>query len=168
MLNPKKLAMALLLAILATTPAYAKAHGQASSCDQGDRGTKRLERLKQTLDLTAQQQTEIRAILAESRKGMADRAKEVQANRAAIRGTLAAAALDESRLRELLRRQSELQADRMVEKHARRARIKQALTVEQQAKWEELRRQRVEHRGRHAQPAKDGPRAALKQPFKAL
>jgi Spy/CpxP family protein refolding chaperone len=150
MRNLKKLAMAFLLASLATTPAYAKTHGQASSCDRGDRGTKRLERLKQTLKLTTQQQTEIRAILAESRKGTADRAKAVQANRAAIRSTLAAAALDESRLRELLRRQSELQADRMVEKHARRARIKQALTVEQQAKWDELSRQRLGHRDRHA------------------
>lgn len=150
MRNLKKLAMALLLASLATTPAYAKAHGEASSCNRGDRGTKRLEMLKETLGLTPQQQTEIRAILAENRKGMADRVKEVQENRAAIRGTLAAAALDESRLRELLRRQSELQADRMVEKHARRAKIKQALTVEQQAKWEELSRQRVELRGRHA------------------
>ena len=154
MRNLKTMALALLLASLFTTPAYAKHHGGDTSCNQDGCGMKPLEKLEETLDLTAEQQAEIRAILAESRAGMNARGKEVRANRAAIRDTLSAATLDESRLRELLRKQSELQADRMVAQHAVRARIKQALTAQQQAKWEEFRRQRMGHRGGHDTPGR--------------
>jgi Spy/CpxP family protein refolding chaperone len=154
MRNLKTVALGLLLASLITTPAYAKRHGGDTSCNQDDCGMKPLEKLEKTLDLTAKQQAEIRAILAESRAGMAARGKEVRANRAAIRDTLSAATLDESRLRELLRKQTELQADRMVAQHAVRARIKQALTAKQQATWDEFRRQRTGHRGGHDTPGR--------------
>lgn len=147
MRNLKTVALALLLASLITSPAYAKRHGGDTSCNQDRCGMKPLEKLEKTLDLTAEQQAEIRA-------GMAARGKEARANRAAIRNTLSAATLDESRLRELLRKQTELQADRMVAQHAVRARIKQALTAEQQATWDEFRRQRTGHRGGHDTPGR--------------
>jgi Spy/CpxP family protein refolding chaperone len=69
-----------------------------------------------------------------------------------VREIFAAATLDQSRLRELLLRQSELRADQLVAQHAMRAKVKQTLTVEQQARWEGVRRQRMEHRGGQAAP----------------
>lgn len=150
MRNLRNMAVALVLASLATTPAYAGPHSGEPSPKHGGRGMKQLEMLEDTLELTAQQQTEFRAIVAESRKGMADREKELQVNRAAIRDTFAEDALNDSHLRELLHRQSELQTNRMVEKRVVHTRIKQVLTMEQQAKWEEFRRQRMEHRIGHA------------------
>lgn len=148
----RTLALALLLTSLAMTPAYAKRHGGDRPFNLEGGRMEQFEQLKETLELTLQQQAEIRAILTESRQEIKARRRELRATRAAVRDVCAAATLDESRLRTLLLRQSELRAEQMVAQHAVRAKVKQTLTAEQQARWEELRRQRRGHRGGQEAP----------------
>ena len=140
MRNLRYLALALLLATLAITPAFAKPGQCGKACENGEQQATRLERLKEKLDLTAQQETEIKEILASTK------AKNV-ALREELREISRADSLDESRLRELVRKQSDQRADMMIAKHATRNRINQLLTPEQQEQHEAFRQQRQERRG---------------------
>jgi Spy/CpxP family protein refolding chaperone len=159
----KTLTLALLITCLAMTPAHAKRHGGDRPFNLEEHRMEQFEQLKEALELTPQQQAEIRAILTESRQEMMDRRGAVLATRAEVRDVFAAAALDESRLRELLLKQAELRADQLVAQHAVRARVTQTLTTEQQARWEEFRRQRMDHGAGKRPQAKQVNRSAAQR-----
>jgi Spy/CpxP family protein refolding chaperone len=159
----KTLGLTFLMASLAMVPAYAQHHGDQRPLCRAVGTTGQFERLKQSLGLTPQQQAEIRTIFTGSRQDMAARRAALRENRKAVRDTLGQATLDEARLRQLLLRQSELRADRMAAQHALRARIKQVLTDEQQARWEDLRRQRMLRRGGSMSPAGAEQRSCTEQ-----
>ncbi len=144
--NLKTLAMTLLLISLSIAPAYAKRHGGNGPFDHNGKGMSQIEQLKQVLDLTPQQEADIKGVFTESREKMAPLREDQQANRRAIRDLSDAESLDESRLRELVRKQADLQAEMMVERHATRSRVNQILTPEQQAKRDDFRQQRTERR----------------------
>lgn len=144
--------LTLLFITLGTASAIADPHIGDGQCRRYSGGEQQFERLSKALALTPEQQTEIRAILAESRTDMTARQDEAKANRAAIRSMLAATTLEEPKLRDLLHKQSELQADRIIARQGVRSRIEQILTPEQQAKWDELRQQRQERRERRGKP----------------
>jgi Spy/CpxP family protein refolding chaperone len=151
----KTLALALLLTSLVIAPAFAKRHGGSGPCDHDGKGTGQIEQLKLVLDLTPQQETEIKGVFAESREKMAPLREKKHANKEAIHNIVDADVLDEPRLRELVREQTELHADMMIARHATRSRVNQILTPEQQEKRKALRQQRMEHKGsrRCAEPA---------------
>ena len=69
--NLKYLALAFLLATLAITPALAKPGRCGKTFENGEQQATRLEHLKESLDLTAQQEREIKEILAASQEGNA-------------------------------------------------------------------------------------------------
>lgn len=145
--NLKHLALAFLLATLAITPAFAKPGRCGKASDIGEQHATRLEHLKESLDLTAQQEREIKEILAASKEGNETLREEKRSTRRELREMSRADTLDEARLRELVRKQSDQRADMMIAKHATRARINQVLSPEQQEQHEAVRQQRQERRG---------------------
>jgi Spy/CpxP family protein refolding chaperone len=145
--NLKYLTLALLLVTLAITPAFAKPGQGDKACENGEQQATRLEHLKERLDLTAQQEAEIKEILASTKaKDEALREKNRMTSKA-FREISRAETLDESRLRELVRKQSDQRADMMIAKHATRNRINQVLTPEQQEQHEAFRQQKQARRG---------------------
>lgn len=149
--NLKYLTLALLLASLIVTPAFAKPGHYEKASEKGEQKASRLEHLKEELDLTVQQEAEIREILASTTAKNKERHNEKRKTRKELREISTADTLDEARLRELVRKQSDQRADMMVAKHATRARINEILTPEQQKKHEAFRQQRQEQSesGRH-------------------
>ncbi|TNF50956.1 MAG: periplasmic heavy metal sensor [Deltaproteobacteria bacterium] len=145
--NLKHLALAFLLATLAITPAFAKPGRCGKAFDIGEQQATRLEHLKESLDLTAQQEKEIKEILAASKEGNETLREERRSTRKELREMSRADTLDEPRLRELVHKQSDQRADMMIAKHATRARINQVLSPEQQEQHEAVRQQRQERRG---------------------
>ena len=145
--NLKYLTLALLLATLAITPAFAKPGQYGKGCENGEQLATRLEQLKERLDLTAQQETEIKEILSTSKERNEALREEKRTTRKELQDISRAETLDESRLRELVRKQSDQRADMMIAKHTTRTRINQILTPEQQEQHEALRQQRQERRG---------------------
>jgi len=141
----KYLTLAGLLLTLAISPAFAKS-GHSKSCENIDQQASRLEHLKKNLDLTSEQEAEIKDIFAGSKERNEAMRSEKRSTREEIRKISRAEALDESRLRELLRKQSDQQADMMIAMHATRVKIDQVLTPEQQKQHEALRQQKQEHR----------------------
>jgi len=151
--NLKYLTLALFLATLAITPAFAKPGQHGKACENGEQQATRLEQLKERLDLTAQQETEIKEILATSKEKNEALREEKRTTRKELQEISRAETLDESRLRKLVRKQSDQRADMMIAKHATRTRINQVLSTEQQEQHEAFRQQRQERRGaaRHRQ-----------------
>ena len=147
MYNLKYLTLALLLATLAITPAFAKPGQCGKACEKGEQQATRLEHLKERLDLTAQQETEIKEILASTKAKNEALHEEKHITRKELREISRAETLDVSRLRELVRNQSDQRADMMIAKHATRTRINQVLTPEQQEQHEAFRQQKQERRG---------------------
>jgi Spy/CpxP family protein refolding chaperone len=145
--NLKYLALALLLVTLAITPAFAK-QGQCDKArKKGEQQATRLEHLKERLDLTAQQEAEIKEILASTKVKNEALHREKRETREELREISRADTLDESRLRELVLKQSGQRADIMIAKHVTRTRINQVLTSEQQEQHEAFRQQKQERRG---------------------
>lgn len=144
--NLKYLALAFLLATLAITPAFAKPGRCGKTFENGEQQATRLEHLKESLDLTAQQEREIKEILAASQEGNETLREEKRSTRKELREITRADTLDEPRLRELVHKQSDQRADIMIAKHATRARINQVLSPEQQEQHEAVRQQRQERR----------------------
>ena len=145
--NLKYLTLALLLATLAITPAFAKPGQCGKAYENNEQQATRLEHLKERLDLTAQQETEIKEILAASKERNKALHEEKRTTRKELREIFRADTLDESRIRELVRKQSDQRADMMIAKHATRTRINQVLSSEQQEQHEAFRQQRQERRG---------------------
>ena len=145
--NLKYLTMALLLTTLAITPAFAKPGQCGKACENGEQQATRFEHLKESLDLTAQQEAEIEEILASTKAKHEALREEKRVTREELREISRTDTLDESRLRELVRKQSDRRADMMIAKHATKARINQVLTPEQQEQHEAFRQQRHERRG---------------------
>ena len=143
MYSLKTLPLSLLLISLAIAPAYAKRHGSGDPFDHGGKGPGQIERLKQALDLTPQQETSLKEIHTDSKEKTTTLRGEAEANREAIRDVFDAEILDEPRLRELTSEQAKLRSDLMIEKHAMREKVNQILTPEQQKKHEEFRQQRM-------------------------
>jgi protein CpxP len=147
MQNLRTLVVALLLTSLTVTPAFAKRNGCENFGEKGGQREGRIEQLKERLDLTEQQEADIKEIMAASKEGKEARREETRTTREAIREMSRAETLDESRLRELVRKQSDQRADMMIARHATRARINAVLTPEQQEKHEAFREHRQERRG---------------------
>ena len=145
--NLRYLTLALLLVTLAITPAFAKPGQCDKACENGEQQATRLEHLKERLDLTAQQEAEIKEILASTKAKHEALHEEKRVTREELREISRADNLDESRLRELVRKQSDQRADMMIAKHATRTRINQVLTPEQQEQHEAFRQQKQERRG---------------------
>ena len=145
--NLKALVFATLLISLAVAPAYAKRHGWDGSFDHDGKGPEHSEQFKRALDLTPQQEADLKRIHNASKEETASLRQETKANSGAIRSVFEAEILDELRLRELTSEQAKLHADMMIEKHATREKVDQILTPEQQKKHKEFRQQRMERRG---------------------
>ena len=145
--NLKHLTLALLLATLTITPAFAKPGQCGKACENGEQQAIRLEHLNERLDMTTQQETEIKEILATSKERNKALREEKCTTRKELREISRADTLDESRLRELVRKQSDQRADMMIAKHATRTRINQVLSPEQHEQHEGFRQQRQERRG---------------------
>ena len=147
MRNLRYLTLALLLVTLAITPAFAKPGQCGKACENGEQQATRLEHLKERLDLTAQQEAEIKEILASTKAKHEALREEKRVTREELRGISRANTLDESRLRELVRKQADQRVNMMIAKHATRTRINQVLTPEQQEQQEAFRQQKQERRG---------------------
>ncbi len=143
----KTLGFALLLISLAVAPAYAKPQDCDGPFDHSGKGPGHSKQFKQALDLTSQQEGDLKRIHTASKGETASLRQETKANSEAIRSVFEAEVLDEPRLRELTSEQAKLHADMMIEKHATREKVDQILTPEQQKKHEEFRQQRMGKKG---------------------
>lgn len=99
----------------------------------------RLEMMAAVLDLTADQQAQIKGLLDQQwQNRQADR-DEMMASRDAMRAARLADPFDEADFRAKAAKQSELRTERMIERAKLQQAIKAVLTPEQQAKAETLR-----------------------------
>lgn len=132
----------MLLVALAITPAYASGFSIDQKSSDNSKIERKVERLKEKLELTSQQEASIREILAanrEERQLLQKGKKEAQSE---IHEIVGAATLDEARLRELVHEQADRKTKMMVVKHDTQNRIDQVLTPEQQEQHKELRQHR--------------------------
>jgi Spy/CpxP family protein refolding chaperone len=146
MRNLRTFGIALLLISLAIVPAFAKHHGPYGPFDHDAKKMGKIERLKQALDLTSQQEADIREIMTASRAETKPLRQAVKENREEIRNTINAETLNETQLRELLHQQAERQTNLMIARHAVHEKIDKILTAEQREKREAFRRQHMAHR----------------------
>ena len=145
--NSKALAPAILLITLTIAPANAKRQGWGKPFGRDGQGSEHSGQFKLALDLSPQQEADLKGIHTTSKRERVSLREEAKANGEAIRRTFDAEVLDEPRLGELFSKKAELQADMMIAKHATREKVDQILTPEQQKKHEEFRQQRMKQKG---------------------
>lgn len=139
----KALTLSVLLISLAIAPAYALRQDWDYPFAQHGKRSGQIGQLKQELDLTQQQQVELKRVRTESKQETATLRAETASNREVIRNLFNNEPLDEQRLRELSHEQAERHADMMIAKHTAQEKINQILTPEQQQKYETFRQKKM-------------------------
>lgn len=145
----KRVILSTLLISLAAAQVYAGNHGWGKGQKENIDPQTHLNQIKQALELTPLQETEILAIITEKREGMKPLREKMQTAKTELRTAYQAESLDEAKLRGLASEQADLRVDMMVAQHATRAEIDNLLTAEQQEKWQQFRQQRHEKRAEH-------------------
>lgn len=102
------------------------------------------ERMFQRLNLSTEQQAQVKQIVDENRTALQQQRDALRDNRKALRELATSTAYDPQRVRTLADSQAKLQADMMVARTETFHRVYQVLTPEQQAEFAKLRAQRQE------------------------
>ncbi len=138
-------AMSLLVTACAfgETPSSADSAGAARGWGSGMHGgfMRRhggLQHLVGALDLSEQQQAEVRQIIEQSRAAHAAQRAELDALRAQVRESVLAGGFDEAQVRMLVESKSPIMVDMLVDGVRTLAEIRAVLTPEQQAKLDTL------------------------------
>jgi len=156
------LLIALMLAALAGGPTLAPVTAEAdpgwAGHDRGPRCDHRLQRMAEVLGLSAEQQSQIQAIIQDERETVAPLEEKLQASRQELRAATQAENFDETAVRSIAAGQAATRTEMIVARARMQNRIHAILTPEQRAQAEKLRPLLHEgrgHRGRDFGP--DGP-----------
>ena len=147
MYNLRTLALSLLFISVTIVSAHAARHGFGGFFDHHEKGSGHIERLKQALDLSPQQEAILKEIHTENNEKTTAMREQAEVSREAMRNVFDAEVLDKTRLRELTSEQAERRYSLMIEKHAMREKVDQILTPEQQKQHQQFRQQKMKSKG---------------------
>ena len=156
----RKLTQTLLISSILTVSAVAAGtafagHGKGGACFHGKHmgmghggfdSERRLERMTQKLDLSAEQQDQIKAIFDANQAERQALRENMQQNREALRNLMTTDSPNEADIRALAETQGQFKANMIVMKAKTRQAIAAVLTDEQKAKMQAMRDKR--HRGK--------------------
>lgn len=134
------------------------AYGDSPRMEQGERperdGTRFLARMTKTLDLSAEQQEKIKAIMDEHRAKVAPLRQSLDENRDKLRQVTKADTFDEAAIRTLAAGQAAAKTELTVERARMKNQIHAVLTPEQRKVAEEKMERMMERRGGDRQHGK--------------
>jgi Spy/CpxP family protein refolding chaperone len=145
------------LALAGTASGLAIAHGKGDG--DGERHEryqeKRLERMSEALDLTEEQQSQVKELMAEpsDRKASRDEKRELHRQ---LRDLDTTAADYNERLDALILQAQEQLDEQIRERQAKRAAMQDILTDEQEEKLAEMNEKRMEKKGKHGHHGRHG------------
>lgn len=126
-------------------------YGDSPRWERGERpertGERFLARMSKTLDLSAEQQEKIKAIMEEHRNKVAPLRQNLDESRDKLRQTAKAGTFDEAAVRTLAANQATAKTELMVERARVKNQIHAVLTPEQRKLAEEKMEQMLERRG---------------------
>jgi len=137
---------------LVAIPNEPQRKGKMGNKQHGKMGNKKMHKgafgakLAQLLDLTPEQQTQVKQIRSSHREDNAPQREEIKAQRLELHQAMMAQPFDEAKLRSIIQGQSQARAEMMVENARYREQLFRILTPEQQQKWEQHQQQRMMHR----------------------
>jgi Spy/CpxP family protein refolding chaperone len=136
---------------LQTSQVDAAPAGDPPKWERGERhergGERFLARMSETLDLSAEQQEKVKAILEEHRTRVAPLRQSLDEGRDNLRQAVKSETFDEAAVRTLAASQADTRTEMMVERARMQNRINALLTQEQRELAEEKLAGRMEHRG---------------------
>ena len=153
------LAIAGIAVLIIGTTVFALGHGfqDGQGGRRGKDHARMMDHLSKALDLTAEQQTQVKALF----DGMHSAEEARHAKRDELRKQLDAATangqFDETRVRAIANEQAQLMADSVVEHERMKSKIFAILTPEQRTKAEALHKQHGGGHGRRHGPPMGGP-----------
>jgi len=136
----------LLLGLTATIGFAGPGCGPAQAEGPGHHA-RQLDRLQQALQLSPEQQAEIRTIVTSRRDATAPLREQQRTLRQELRGLSQADAFDAEKVRQQLHSAVDAKVELMAARHATHQEIAAVLSAEQQALWQQLREQRQAERG---------------------
>ena len=140
------LASVLFLSLVLLSPAQARS-GHKGHHDKGGH----FKKMMQQLNLTEEQQSQVKSIFEDFRESHKDQRKQIRAERQAMNDLMRQEALDETLLRKQMRKMSEMREDMMIERIKMMKQVRSLLTDEQKARLDELKQQwREKHEKRRA------------------
>lgn len=140
------------------SPVSAAPYGDSPRWERGERperdGTRFLARMTKTLDLSAEQQEQIKAIMEEHRNKVEPLRKNLDENRDKLRQATKADTFDEAAIRTLAAGQAAAKTELMVERARVKSQIHAVLTPEQRKLVEDKVERMMERRGGDRQHGK--------------
>lgn len=128
-------------------------HGEGQRRGPGpDFGPEMVEHLTQALNLTTEQQSQIKALLEASHATSEPRHARLQELHRQLEATTANGQFDEAKVRAIANEQGQLMADGMVEHGRMKAKIFGLLTAEQRVKAQEMHKRMGPHERRPGPP----------------
>lgn len=128
-------------------------HGQGHGPGRGPGlGPEMLEHLTKALNLTSDQQTQIKALLEAVQGTEEPRHAKLDELRKQLEATTANGQFDEAKVRAIANEQAQLMADSMVEHERLKSKVFGILTAEQRAKAEEMHKRGGPEGHRHGPP----------------
>ncbi|MDH3999591.1 MAG: Spy/CpxP family protein refolding chaperone [Desulfuromonadales bacterium] len=145
--------------MFAASPLLAKGYGCGKSCNKGHgdgEPQSKIERIKEAVELTQQQEAELSEILDQQREETSLIKEKLRAAKAEMRELFQSDSLNEAQLRQLAQDTANLKVDLMIKKHAKRSAINDILTAEQQHELQEVREKRQERREHRKENRRQG------------
>ncbi len=140
-------------------PGPGRGHGGKEGPPNAER---MMERMTEKLDLSAQQQDQLGALLEANRENMQAGRDDMRSARETLKDAVAAENLDESAIRQASAVVASLQTEHALNRAAFLQQIREILSPEQMAEFQELKERRherrAERRGRGFGPGGDRPR----------
>ena len=127
-------------------------HGQGPERHAGELGPGMIDHLAKVLGLTADQQTQIKALVTAAQATEEPRHAKLHELRDQLEAATANGQFDEAKVRAIANEQEALMADTMVEHERMKSKIFALLTPEQRTKAEEMHKQYGGPRERHGGP----------------
>jgi periplasmic protein CpxP/Spy len=112
--------------------------GPCALADGQQPGQHYMARLAHVLDLSAEQQAQIQAIVAKARESAAPLREQLDAKRTALHEAVTAKTFDEAKIRALATEKGAIQADLMVHRAQTKQQIYAVLTPEQQQLFDKI------------------------------
>ncbi|UTW10707.1 Spy/CpxP family protein refolding chaperone [Marinobacterium rhizophilum] len=136
------------LALAGTASGLAMAHGKGDGDRHERHQEKRLERMSEALELTDEQQAQVKALMADSSDRKADRDEKRELHRQ-IRDLDSSASDYDTRLDGLIQQAQQQLGEQIRERQAKRVAMQEILTDEQEAKLAEISEKRMEKMEKH-------------------
>ncbi|HYJ86991.1 MAG TPA: Spy/CpxP family protein refolding chaperone [Pyrinomonadaceae bacterium] len=127
-------------------------HGRGEDRGNGPIGPGMIEHMTKALNLSSDQQTQIKALFEAAHTAAEPRHARLQELHKQLEAATANGQFDEAKVRAIANEQAQLMADQMVEHERMKSKVFGILNVEQRAKAEEMHRRGGPHGRRHGPP----------------